>query len=70
MVEQENKRSKNKKLPPYMKGVKFMAKPILATPVLKGKDLVELARDLQRPDNNKVRREKALKILTSYSKGK
>ena len=46
-----------------------MATPIKSTPVLKGKDLVNLANDLKRPDVNKDRRNKALKFLLSVSKG-
>ncbi|KKM12629.1 hypothetical protein SY88_02590 [Clostridiales bacterium PH28_bin88] len=69
MVEQENK-NKSKQLPPQEEEVKIMAKPIEATPILKGKDLVELVKDLKRPDTNKARREKALKVLVSYTKGK
>lgn len=47
-----------------------MATPIEATPVLKGKDLVDLVKDLRRPDMNKNRRNKALQLLLSVTKGK
>ncbi|WP_418792152.1 hypothetical protein [Phosphitispora sp. TUW77] len=60
----------NKQLPPTIEEVKLMAKPIEATPVLKGKDLVDLVKDLQRPDINKHRRSKALKLLVNVTKGK
>jgi len=46
-----------------------MATPIKSTPVLKGKDLVDLTNDIKRPDVNKDRRDKALKFLLSLSKG-
>jgi len=69
MVEQENG-NKNEQLPPQKEEVKIMAKPIEATPILKGKDLIELVKDLKRPDTNKARREKALKVLYNYTKGK
>lgn len=51
------------------KEVLNMATPIKSTPVLKGKDLVELVNDLKKPDINKERRNKALKFLLSVSKG-
>jgi hypothetical protein len=38
------------------RSVKFMATPITSTPVLKGKDLVNLVKDLNKPDKNKDRR--------------
>ncbi len=40
-----------------------MAKPIVATPVLKGSDLVSLIKDAQRPDNAKEIRERASESL-------
>ncbi|KLU63273.1 hypothetical protein CEB3_c03700 [Peptococcaceae bacterium CEB3] len=45
-----------------------MAMPIAPTPVLKGKDLVKLVNDLQKPDGKKDLRQKALKALLSISK--
>ena len=48
---------------------KLMAAPITSTPVLKGKDLVDLVKDLKKPDTNKDRRQKALKALTIVTKG-
>jgi hypothetical protein len=59
----------SKQAPPQNKEVLNMATPIKSTPVLKGKDLVNLANDLKRPDVNKARRNKALKFLLSVSKG-
>ena len=48
---------------------KLMVAPITSTPVLKGKDLVDLVKDLKKPDTNKDRRQKALKALTIITKG-
>ena len=48
---------------------KLMAAPITSTPVLKGKDLVDLITDLTKPDTNKDRRQKALKALKIVTKG-
>ena len=45
-----------------------MATPIKSTPILKGKDLVDLVNDLKKPDKGKARRQKALKLLLSVSK--
>lgn len=45
-----------------------MVSPIPATPILKGQDLVRLVNDINRPDKNKSRRQKALKALMSISK--
>ena len=47
----------------------LMAAPITSTPVLKGKDLVDLIEDLKKPDTNKDRRKKALQALQIVSKG-
>ncbi len=69
MVEGKNSKN-NKQLPPRKKEVKLMASPIEATPILKGKDLVDLVKDLKRPDTNKDRRTKALKLLHNVMKGK
>jgi len=49
--------------------VELMAAPITSTPVLKGKDLVNLVEDLKKPDTNKDRRKKALEALQTVSKG-
>jgi len=54
---------------PEKRSVKLMAAPITSTPVLKGKDLVDLVEDLKKPDTNKERRKKALKALQIVSKG-
>lgn len=54
---------------PEKGSVELMAAPITSTPVLKGKDLVDLVEDLKRPDTNKDRRKKALKALQTVSKG-
>lgn len=48
---------------------KLMATPITSTPVLKGKDLIDLVTDLKKPDTNKDRRQKALKALKIVTKG-
>lgn len=69
MLEEKNGNNNNK-LPPRIKEVKFMASPIEATPILKGKDLVDLANDLKKTDTNKNRRIKALKLLLKVTKGK
>lgn len=49
---------------------KFMAKPIEATPILKGRDLVEFSRALQKKDSpaSKKRRQSALSLLKKVSK--
>ena len=60
----------DKQLPPQKKEVKLMASPIAATPILKGKDLVDLVKDLNRPDKGKAKRRKALEMLHSTMKGK
>ncbi len=60
----------NKQLPPNKKGVELMASPIAATPVLKGKDLVNLVNDLKKPDKGKSKRKLALEMLHSTTKGK
>ncbi|KUO70722.1 MAG: hypothetical protein APF81_26035 [Desulfosporosinus sp. BRH_c37] len=54
---------------PDERSVKLMAAPITSTPVLKGKDLVNLIKDLNKPDKNKDRRQKALKALQIVTKG-
>lgn len=46
----------------------FMASSIAPTPILKGQDLVNLVNNLNKPDNNKELRQKALKALLSISK--
>lgn len=61
--------SKKDELLPEKGSVKLMAAPITSTPVLKGKDLVRLVRDLDKPDKNKDRRQKALKALLTVTKG-
>lgn len=58
----------NKESLPRKKEVKIMATPIKSTPILKGKDLVDLVNDLKKPDKGKARRQKALKLLLSVSK--
>ena len=45
-----------------------MAKPIESTPILKGKDLVDLVEDLKREDHGKLRRQKALGLLNNITK--
>lgn len=70
MDEEIDKKNIDKQLPPQIKEVKLMATPIEATPILKGKDLVDLVKDLRRPDTNKARRNKALKLLLNVTKGK
>ncbi|MDO7786377.1 hypothetical protein [Desulforamulus aquiferis] len=55
-------------LPPQDKEVKLMATPILSTPVLKGQDLVDLVKDLNKPDKNQSRRKKALATLLLVTK--
>lgn len=54
---------------PEKGSVELMAAPITSTPVLKGKDLVDLVEELKKPDMNKERRKKALKALRTISKG-
>ncbi|MFZ3130620.1 MAG: hypothetical protein WA125_05820 [Desulfosporosinus sp.] len=54
---------------PEKGSVELMAVPITSTPVLKGKDLVDLVEELKKPDTNKDRRKKALKALQTISKG-
>ena len=54
----------DKKPPPQDKmEFKFMATPITSTPILKGKDLVDLVNDLKKPDKGKERRRKAMETL-------
>ena len=48
---------------------KLMAAPITSTPVLKGKDLVDLVIDFKKTDTNKDRRQKALNALKIVTKG-
>jgi hypothetical protein len=45
------------------KEVRLIAKPIPATPELKGQDLRNLVKDLYRPDNSKELRERAVNSL-------
>ncbi|WP_018214279.1 hypothetical protein [Desulfitobacterium hafniense] len=45
-----------------------MSSSIASTPILKGQDLVRLVNDINKPDKNKDRRQKALKALMSISK--
>jgi hypothetical protein len=45
-----------------------MAKPIPATPELKGQDLRNLIKDLYRPDNSKELRNKAINSLRKVSR--
>ena len=45
-----------------------MATPIKSTPILKGKDLVDLVNDLRKPDKGKARRQKAMKLLHCVTK--
>lgn len=59
---------KDTRLPEKGSG-KLMAAPIASTPVLKGKDLVNLVTDLKKTDTNKDRRQKALKALKIVTKG-
>lgn len=46
-----------------------MAKPITATPILKGQDLVDLVNDLRRPDKNQETRKVASDLLRIVTKG-
>ena len=66
----ENKRDKTIEPLPHKKEVKIMAAPIQSTPILKGKDLVDLVNDLKKPDNGKSRRQKALKLLLDVTRDK
>lgn len=54
---------KDKFLPAVKREEIFMASSIASTPVLKGQDLVRLVKDINIPDKNKDRRQKALKAL-------
>ncbi|EHQ89845.1 hypothetical protein [Desulfosporosinus youngiae] len=56
-------------LPEKGRSGKLMAAPITSTPVLKGKDLVDLVIDLKKTDTNKDRRQKALNALKIVTKG-
>lgn len=51
-----------------MKNSDFKSSPISATPILKGQDLVDLVKDLDKPDLGKDRRQEALKILKKIRK--
>lgn len=57
-----------KSLPTVEGEDEIMATSIASTPILKGQDLVKLVNDLNKPDNNKDLRQKALKALLSISK--
>ena len=52
------------------KEVRLMAKPIAATPILTGKDLHLLIKDVQRPDLGKEKRKHAREMLHRASNGK
>lgn len=52
-----------------VKEVRLMAKPITATPILKGQDLVDLVNDLRRPDKNQETRKVASDLLRIVTKG-
>ncbi|KTE91830.1 hypothetical protein [Desulfitobacterium hafniense] len=58
----------DKFLPAVKREEIFMASSIASTPILKGQDLVRLVKDINKPDKNKDRRQKALKALMSISK--
>lgn len=45
-----------------------MASPIEATPILRGKDLVDLVKDLEKPDRGKQDRQEALQVLRKIRK--
>ncbi len=45
-----------------------MNSSIPSTPILKGEDLIRLVNDINKPDKNKDRRQKALEALMSISK--
>lgn len=49
---------------------KFMAKPIEATPILRGEDLVKFAESLQKQDSpvSKEKRQSALSMLRKATK--
>jgi hypothetical protein len=47
-----------------------MAKPITATPILKGRDLAQLIKDVQRPDRGQEKRKLAREMLHQASRGK
>jgi hypothetical protein len=46
-----------------IKEVRLMAKPITATPILTGSNLMRLIKDVQRPDNAQDLRERASQSL-------
>jgi hypothetical protein len=50
------------------KEVRLMAKPIPATPVLEGQDVLEVLKELQRPDKAKETRMKAVESLKIVSR--
>jgi hypothetical protein len=52
------------------KEVRLMAKPIASTPILKGRDLYQLIKDVQKPDRGKEKRKLARKLLHQASGGK
>lgn len=50
------------------KEVRLMAKPITVTPVLEGRDVLDVLRELRQPDRAKELRLKALESLKSITK--
>ncbi len=55
---------------PRERGGTLMAKPIAATPDLRGQDLVRFVKDLKRPDKNQELRQRALQDLRRVTRGK
>lgn len=55
---------------PREEGGNLMAKPIAATPELRGQDLANFVHDLKRPDRNQELRASALQDLRRVTKGK
>jgi hypothetical protein len=53
-----------------VKEVRLMAKPIIATPVFEGKDVIEVLKELRRPDKAKELRLKAVESLKLVSRTK
>jgi hypothetical protein len=64
MGEEDQELSPEKKV----KGVRLMAKPIPATPALEGQDVLEVLKELQRPDKAKELRMKAVESLKIVSR--
>ncbi len=65
----KDKKKANKEVLPEKEEI-YMAKPIEATPILKGQDLVDLVNDIKRTDRNKRRRTEALEALRKITRDK